>query len=267
MRVSLYIMLGTGRLETDYRSGWSTTILTSKGALYFVGVLDGLQMLGTLPGQGTLRTLTFPPGYPQAGPDTSYHEPTTAIREFSSGRSHILGLADSGRIWSWADAQKPALQIKFVDVEIKETSTYTDSESSYGGYGTVKKVLAGWNQSSALIHGIGIVLWSPVKRQRGEDETDTMLVLENDIIPKTNYQRTKGAARESEQDKALGQEVGQVLNYILLENFLVFVTDIGKVFLYSLDPSARQLIELTGLRSDAGSSIDVQGSFRYFQRW
>ncbi|KAF1973905.1 hypothetical protein BU23DRAFT_126550 [Bimuria novae-zelandiae CBS 107.79] len=254
--------------------GWSTTILNSKGDLYSVGVLDGERHFG---GSADPKRLRFPPGYPNS------NEPTTTIRQFSAGRSHILGLSDSGRIWSWHDIGHSAVQIKFVNIDLKEDSSSGSKPMNASLYGTVKQVIAGWSYSSAYVRGIGIVVWEPIRPrapggfvrrarsvprrpQQQEAEPDTMLLLENFELPKTRYQRPKGAARESAPDRALGEEVGQVENYIVLENFVIFVTDIGKVFCSKLEEKekADNILELCAFRSQAGTPLDVQGSFRRF---
>lgn len=254
--------------------GWSTTILNSKGILSSVGVLDGERNFG---GNADLTKLQFPPGYPQS------NEPTTTIRQFSAGRSHILGVSDSGRIWSWHDMDKPAVQIKFANIDINEESSIVPKKTQDSQYGTVKQVVAGWSYSSAYVRGVGIVVWHQHRPRPGhhgprralsvprrptydEAEPDTLLLLENFESPKTRYQRPKGAARESARDRVLGAEVGQVENYILLENFLVFVTDIGKVFCSKFDEKDKtdNILELYALRTQSGKALDVQGSFRRF---
>ncbi|ORY19551.1 hypothetical protein BCR34DRAFT_552400 [Clohesyomyces aquaticus] len=246
--------------------GWSTTLLTAHGALYTVGVLDGMQTpwnnrTGNLP-----QRLSFPAGFPDGPGHAKYEEPTIAIRQFSSGRCHILGVADSGRIWSWYnEVDIPALHVKFLNIDIKEGSS-TNPVTGGGLYGRVKKVVAGWSTSSAYIYGTGIVLWEPVKRAQGEEEADTMLVMETVEVPRTAYQRVKGASRESAEDKALGEEVGAVLNYIVLEHFVVFVTDLGTVFCgrFGEKNKVDEVIELCALRNESSTPVDVQGSFRSF---
>jgi SCF-associated factor 1 len=243
--------------------GWSTTILTSEGSLYSVGVLDGQQAGFNYSTERGPQTLRFPVGYPYSTALAAYEEPTITIRQFSSGRSHILGLSDSGRIWSWYAISKPALHVKFLDVDITEASSGESSVRDTPLFGRIKKVVAGWSRSSAYIYGTGIVVWDPVQRaHRENDEEDTMLVMENAEIPKTSYQRVKGATRETEEDKTLGEEVGAVLNYIILEHYVVFVTDLGKVFTGKFGEKNRveDVLELCALR---GAS-DVQGSFRRF---
>ncbi|KAF1847157.1 RCC1/BLIP-II [Cucurbitaria berberidis CBS 394.84] len=241
--------------------GWSTTLLTSKGSLHTVGVLDGQRVLS---GNERLRPLTFPAGYSSSSADAQYEEPTTAIRQFSAGRSHILALSDSGRIWSWYHVKRPALQVKFASLDLKELSLHT-SPSQPSAYGQVKQVVAGWSRSSAFVQGIGIVVWDPVERDHGDDLTDTMLVLEHAEVPKTGYKHAQGKS-ESAEEKALAIEVGAVQSYIVLEHFVVFVTDIGRVYCGRFGDKNRvdNILELRQLRNENGTSLDVQGSFRRF---
>lgn len=256
--------------------GWSTTILNSEGNLHSVGLLDGERHFG---GQSNFKQLVFPPVFMDGD------KAAITIRQFSAGRSHILGLSDSGRIWSWHDMNHPATQIKFANIDLKDCSSGGAESSNGSAYGTVKQVIAGWSYSSAYIRGVGITIWSPVRPrlvvrrpqarrlhmrpvtdQEPESSSDTMLVLENFELPKTKYQRPKGAARESTLDRTLGEEVGQVENYILLEHFVVYVTDIGKVFCSKFDEKDKSdnILELCMFRSQTGKTLDVQGSFRRF---
>lgn len=256
------------------------TILNSKGTLYSVGILDGDRSFG---GSANPKALRFPAGYADSPAAASYNEPTITIRQFSAGRSHILGLSDSGRIWSWHDFGQPAVQIKFVNIDLREDSTGQSKIMDSSLYGTVKQVTAGWSYSSAYIHGIGIVVWDPIRPRlarhdarrarsvprrplESDSEPDTMLLLENFELPKTGYQRPKGTTRQKDTEQSLGAEVGQVTNYILLEHFVVFVTDIGKVFCCRLDEKDKEdnIQELCALRGEPGTTLDVQGSFRTF---
>ncbi|KAF2011368.1 RCC1/BLIP-II [Aaosphaeria arxii CBS 175.79] len=246
--------------------GWSTTLLTSKGTLHIAGILNGERQYYSRPHSGT-KSLRFPVGYPYTAAVAAYEEPTIAIKQFSAGRSHILGLSDSGRIWSWYDVEKPSLHVKFVHVDLTEASSGESSPAASPLYGRVKQVVAGWSCSSAYVYGTGIVLWSPVQREPIEnDETDTMLVMESFEVPQTAYQRVKGASRETDADKILSEEVGVVLNYIVLENYIVFVTDIGRVFCAHIGEGNRvnEILELQALRSKSEKPLDVQGTFRRF---
>lgn len=239
-------------------SGWSTTLLTADGTLHTAGVLDGQT---TFSSQSQISPLTFPAGFLYT---TAGCEPSIAIRQFSAGRSHILGLSDDGKIWSWYNATKAALQVKFAHITLEEQAIGGPSAQQVSAFGHVRQVVAGWSCSSAYVQGVGIVLWEVVERQAHDRETDTMLVLESVEVPKTGYRRPKGRERESEDQSTLGEEVGEVLNYIILEHFVVFATDTGKVFcgLFGDKNRVDEVLELRDLRSKNGTAVDVQGSFR-----
>lgn len=93
-----------------------------------------------------------------------------------------------------------------------------------------------------------------------------MLVTDSAVVPKTGYHRTRNLSRQSDEDKALGDEVGMVTNYVILEHFVVFVTDIGKVFSAKIgvESATSEIMELHRLRHDTKTASDVQGSFRQF---
>ena len=213
-----------------------------------------------------LKPLRFPAGYPTNSNESQYEEPSIAIRQFSAGRTHILGLSDSGRIWSWYDDKKPALHVKFANVDIRETNSGTTTATTVSTYGQVRQVVAGWSRSLAYVHGTGIVVWKTVERGSDDADTDTMLVLENVEVPKTGYQRLQRNERESDDEKELGKDVGAVLSFIDLESFVVFTTDIGKVFCgrYGDEDAVQDVVELCALRGGKGAPVDVQGSFRQF---
>ncbi|KAH5582745.1 hypothetical protein HBI26_120270 [Parastagonospora nodorum] len=243
--------------------GWSTTLLTARGTLHTVGVLDGGRVFAAIE---RLRPLGFPPGFPSSSTDAQYDEPAITIRQFSAGRSHVLALSDSGRIWSWYHAKNPALHIKFANVDLKDMTLSENSSNKSSSYGKVRQVVAGWSRSSAYVHGYGIVVWDPVERDHDDETTDTMLVLENAEVPRTGYQRVKGTRAQSDEEKALGEEVGVVLNYIILEHFVLFVTDLGKVFCGRFEEKHKvdNILELRALSNDTGEGVDVQGSFCRF---
>tara|TARA_R110002003_G_scaffold135_1_gene12486 strand:- start:1534 stop:2937 length:1404 start_codon:yes stop_codon:yes gene_type:complete len=212
-----------------------------------------------------LKPLGFPAGYPSSSAESQYEEPAIAIRQFSAGRSHVLAVSDSGRIWSWYHVKSAALHVKFTGLDITESSTM-DKGTNLSTYGRVKQVVAGWSRSSAYIGGVGIVVWDPVERDHDDETTDTMLVLEHSEVPRTGYHRVKDPRGQSEEERALGDDVGAVLNYIILEHFVVFVTDIGKVFCgrFGEKNVVDDILELRALRSEPGLPLDVQGSFRRF---
>lgn len=260
-----------------HHSGWSTTLLTSSGALYSVGVLDGMQFNQRHPPYRQTEKLrperlVYPPGFPH--PSERY-DAVTAVQQFSSGRSHVLGLSDSGRIWSWNNIEQAALNVKFLNIELGETRGLTATSA-------VKKVVAGWSKSSALVAGTGIVLWEPLARSHHEAEIeDAALVLETAVVPGTSFQRSSVSNKASNARASEDVYIGEVLNYICLEHFVVFHTHLGRIFASRIawDADEQQAtppfeIHIPHDRSSKTKesddtaphkqATDVQGSFRSF---
>ncbi|KAI6877298.1 hypothetical protein KC325_g9226, partial [Hortaea werneckii] len=276
--------------------GWSTTLLTARGGLYTVGTLDGMQFNRRQRGAPYMQAaqtqptgLRFPPGF--AAQTAEREEPATAIRQFSAGRAHVLGLADAGGIWSWQDIEQAGILVKFVHHEVRDGGVG-------GGRGTVRKVVAGWDKSAALVEGTGIVVWDVLKREPRETEIeDAMLVLESEVVPDTGFVRSasrqrkaagtvpagdrNGQTSESTIEFELGERVGEVQNFIVLEHLILFNTNLGKVFASQIhwendsqtlsDPIELPLPTTTSTSENASPNpadqtftTDIQGSFRSF---
>ena len=261
---------GIGVVSDLQAGGWSTTLLTSKGALYTVGVIDGHQM--NHPRRPYMQkiavepvALRYPPGFPRP---CERYDRSTAIKQFSAGRAHILALSDSGRIWSWQNIEHAAWHVKFL-----QHDTVEDGRTS--GQGVVKKVVAGWGESAALIEGTGIVLWDPLQRGDGETETeDTSLIFESTVVPNSGCRKPRKTARGQfqESDSTLAETVGEVLNVVVLEHVVLFNTHLGKVFVAEIIRADRERrvaepveLQVPKAGSDEDAFVtDVQGSFRSF---
>lgn len=258
---------------SDLQSGgWSNTLLTAKGALYTVGVLDGSQYRHR--SHPSPHALTFPSGLPQ--PKDTY-DTRTAIRQFSAGRAHVLALSDSGRIWSWSNTDHASVNVKFLDHEIVENG----NES---GKSVVKKVVAGWNKSAALIEGTGIVVWEPLDSESDDTEhagqargiggstssrADAALILESAVILRTNHvdKHHPSGKNFAETRDDPPEAVGEVQSFIVLEDTIVFNTSLGKVFgsLITWSDDQKTLSEPVELPlPDGDFATDVQGSFQNF---
>ena len=61
-----------------------------------------------------MRRLSFPPAFPTT--TSARYEASTAIRQYSTGRSSVLGLSDDGRVWMWESAI--GFQIKLAHVDM-----------------------------------------------------------------------------------------------------------------------------------------------------
>lgn len=243
--------------------GWSTSLLTSKGAIYTVGVMDGLQFNRQRPpymqqAKMDPTPLRFPPGFAQPW---ERYDPATAVKQFSSGRGHVLALSDNGRIWTWQNIDHAALHVRFIQHDTVESGRGS-------GRGNVKKVVAGWNKSAALIEGSGIVVWDPLQREDGETEVeDAALVLESAVVPKTQYRESKDSRRTQPQEAGLAEAVGEVLNFIVMEEVIIFNTSLGKAFVSQVFWSGdeQRITEPTEISIPNEDFVtDVQGSFHNF---
>ena len=65
-------------------------------------------------GGAGLSRLGFPPSY--TATTKAKHEPSTAIRQYSTGRSSVLGLSDDGRVWMWES--DVGFEIKLSNVDL-----------------------------------------------------------------------------------------------------------------------------------------------------
>jgi SCF-associated factor 1 len=249
-----------------FSRGWSNTLLNSDGILYTTGKLDGTKF--KTQSSRTPTQMAFPPAFP---PTTeSRYEPSTAVKQYSSGRRHVLALSDSGKIWFWA-GKKPALQIKFLHLDILE------GEQRIGNlHGVVKKVVAGWEESSAYVAGAGIVYWNVFKNGMSQYdiyETDTIL-LDATIVPGTGFKRRKKQTTDTQSEE---HEIGEILNHIVLHQYIVFITDLNKVFATRIttpEVSAESsqpcstphnaAFELPVFSSAGRRIIDIQGAFEKF---
>lgn len=251
--------------------GWSTVALTTKGELYVVGVIDGSsgwhEYSGPVP-----KPLTYPPGFVSPG---ERHDPSTALKSFSAGRAHILGLSDTGRIWSWNNTAQPGLHIKFLTIDLNE------GQGNVARAGYTRQVVAGWDRSSAYIVGKGIVVWHPsntaeMQGQSDQSSVDGMLVLEPWIVPGTSFIQPSGHTHDVTEDST-SKEIGEILTWIVLEAYLLFVTHTGALYGVLMpstndDITARAAqpqrlnlnIDLLDPASNNEHVIDIQGAFRNF---
>ena len=137
------------KMYSDSGRGWSTTLLNSTGVIYAFGIFNGLTFTEVRGEE--LKKLSFPPAYP---PTTNErYEPSTAIRQYSTGRTHILGLSDDGRIWMWT--RETAFLVKPLHVDVDGR--------------VVERVAAGW-LLSRLMTGINRLLH---ENQDGIDRLST----------------------------------------------------------------------------------------------
>lgn len=216
------------------------------------------------------RQLTFPSAYPPTSQDR--YEPSTAISRFSTGRAHVLGLADDGKVWQWNTDEARLVKPLHVDVGEKNVTRVVAGmliSAHQPSFAKTGQIL-GWDRASMFVSGVGIIYWPHETSLRdGNAEADAILI-ETATIPGTSFAHSRHGRDRLD---TLEARIGQVINHIVLENYIVFITSLNKVFFYQahfplpdLDPPAP--IELTAIyppSTDAPFEIrDIQGSFRSF---
>ena len=242
--------------------GWSTTVLTSDGMLFTVGILDASNT------QHTGRPVEHLTQLQKFG---QYQ--VTGIRQFSAGRTHVLALDDLGYVFSWDRADRPGSLLSF------------QNSLDYARQAT--RVVAGWAESSVYIPGKGIIFWPAISTRGTQDVQDYDRTISESLVPATGYRRPGGST--TNPPEAQGQsydleghlqehDIGEVLAHILLEGYVVFITHLCKVFAYSVQGPATvsgggrtlawaptsTVLEVPGYVVEGRELKDVQGSFRNF---
>ena len=208
--------------------GWSTSVLTSHGKIYCVGILDAANGHNVGEASTEFTRLEY------------LTQSTSAIRQFSSGRRHILALTDDHEILSWDR------------VHAKGYKVFSKLGRDFGG--TPLRVVAGWADSSAYVPETGIVFWPPVKNNSEDEDLDSLHVQEL-VIPETAVKQRQGS----------GGDV-KLLTYIILEGFAVWITNESRIFACALSEREGGLVpfELLGYTRPDRIFKDLQGSFRTF---
>ncbi|MCJ1384398.1 hypothetical protein MMC17_007514 [Xylographa soralifera] len=246
------VITSTMKADCNLLRGWSTVLLNPEGQLFIVGVLNAERF----PYRATVdpTRLSFPAGYPPTTRDR--YDPATAISRYSVGRSHVLGLSDSGKIWEWSNNNLKAKFVKFLSVDVMENHGQ--------GTGSATRVAAGWAGSSAYISGCGIIFWNNMPGSGGDSETDGYLT-QSKIVPETSYQRHQAQSREG---PTLDNRIGEVINHIVLDHYIVFITHKNKVFVYPVDIDSliAEPIELTTFSENSPDFHieDIQGQMCNF---
>ena len=128
-------------------------------------------------------------------------------------------------------------------------------------------MVEGWAGSSIYVNGSGISYWGhlPINGQPS-GESDGFLI-DTTKIPGTAHKRNFQKHRLSSSPDL---QIGEVINHIVMEQHIVFITDLNKVFAFPahwpiLDPRITP-VELTSFSpgSEDGQLHDIQGSFRSF---
>ena len=216
--------------------GWSTTVLTADGELFSTGLLDAAD--GVHRGEPSDHFIRLD------------HQACSPIRQFSSGRRHVLALTDDGKILSWDRYGQPAAEVEFTLLSLI-------------GF-AASRVIAGWRTSSGYVPTRGIVFWSPVSNLG--DRNSELPILES-VVPCTSFSRagmSMGNVMAPVRNCVEPEDVGEVLVHIVLESYIVFITHLSKIFAYHLDSNMSDRFALAQLQhpnrilsEDGGTALAI----------
>ncbi|KAK6381371.1 hypothetical protein LTS17_004428 [Exophiala oligosperma] len=201
------------------------------GRLYTVGIIDAMNGIPVGQSRQDFTMLEY------------ITQSTSAVRQFSSGRRHILALTDDGEIISWDR------------IDAKGLKVFPRSGRDFGGKPI--KVSAGWAESSAYVPEAGIIFWDPVRNNQSDDMDDSIHVKEK-LIPGTARKRTENGYIE-------------ITKHIILTNFAVWITSDSKIYACDLhvdsaeqDAPTGTPFEVPGFSGDNSELKDIQGQFEKF---
>ena len=208
--------------------GWSTSLLTTEGKVFVVGILDAANGFNVGKSVSDFTRLEY------------LTQSTSAIRQFSAGRRHLLALDDSGSILSWDR------------INAKGYKIFALQGRDFGG--KADRVVAGWEYSSAYVPATGIVCWEPVVNNSQDEMLDGIHV-EEKVVP--------GTAEETGSSPASST---RVLQHIVLEGFVLWITSTSQFFACQLNEADSELVpfEIVGYDQSRQKFNDLQGSFRSF---
>lgn len=177
----------------------------------------------------------------------------------SCGRCHLLGLDENNDIWVWDQVYRAAgTRISF------------DFNKAGGKNAVVRKLSAGWNYSSALIDGIGLVVWYGNGSLQHLPETRTELAQAKKDVKSVSVEYTVVPFTNSLPDSD-----DYIVDIMAGDLFLLYLARDGR--LYRVDASNAETImteprtkldlfteELAKLSNGQGQFIKISGSYLNF---
>lgn len=195
------------------------------------------------------------------------------ISEISAGSYHVVALSEMGRVYTFhhTDAEVQRVTFSFQTIDYYPGFLRPDEFGKVGGdIGLVRKVVGGGKRSAALISGVGIVIWNSYNQGTGSRQAATYQAGEH-IISGTNYLENppRDLPAETLNELQRHRDIGQVLDFAMEEDYLLFVTTRGKVYaVMGLDNTREPIrppFQLHKFSSSEGNSITrVTCGFRDF---
>lgn len=239
-------------------SGWSTHFLTSDGDVYSFGSMNGQSS--------------------SSSKDPVQKKFPDPIVQISAGRNHLVALSSKGEIYSYIDLKGSPQRIRFLSQGIAQASPHSKSPK----HRQVTKVVGGWNCSGALVHEVGIIIWRHEGRadlRLVQANNKDMPILQSDNWVDESYVQPPDIGEDS-SDELLQEKARQIVDFVILEGYLVFITMAGKVYCVEMTdnlPASRPILleQFSTPDSDEGEIADkaeaekkkidrISGFFRRF---
>lgn len=198
-------------------SGWSTHFLTFDGDVYSFGSMNGQSSSSS---KDPVR-MKFP----------------DPIVQISPGRNHLVALSSKGEIYSYIDLKGVPQRIMFSEHVIAPSNPYSKSPK----HRQVRKVVGGWGCSGALLHGVGIIIWrhevkADMTQLRANFEGVKIMQSDN-WVQESHVKPPEVEPLEESVEDPFRDAACQIVDFVILEGYLVLITANGKVYCVELKDS------------------------------
>lgn len=194
-------------------------------------------------------------------------EKDVKFTSISCGRCHLIALDEAHDVWVWDRMYAaPGVRIQFA---------FNANEPHGAGNKTVRKLCAGWQYSTALVDGVGLVVWFDTQLQdlprtktaQAHNKKEAKAVtVEHIVVPGTNH--------------PLGSDQA-VVDVMAGDGFLVYLTSDGSLFgvntssaetvlsearvpLTLFTDALAKLANVTDSRLETARFVKLSGSFQQF---
>lgn len=158
------------------------------------------------------------------------------IVQISAGRNHLVALSSKGEIYSYIDLKSVPQRIMFPEHVIAPSNPYSKRPK----HRQVRKVLGGWNCSGALLHGVGIIIW----RHEGKADIaqlqanfEGVKIMQSDNWVQESHIKPPEVETTEEPLDSFRDAACQIVDFVILEDYLVFITASGKVYCVEMKDS------------------------------
>lgn len=198
------------------------------------------------------------------------------IVQVSMGRTHIVALSDTGDIFMLHLDLRDGdpTRVTFLELETAEDDPTKDPAKDPFRHGAVRKVVAGWGGSAAIVEGYGVVFWS-IDGCEIEERTKTAY-MRSRIVPFLAPNTAGDPAFSSTSSSLSVNDVltrasdappEAVCDLVVGEHYLVALTTAGRVFAALQDHNAFEAtppVEMRTFRAPAGQPpfARIAGQFR-----